>query len=271
MLSYFFYLIFLSQNAHAQTPVSSVPSPGLYSGFLQVTQGTRRVPFQMMLTYSEDEVGAEVEEILIAKRSMRASFVLDQEAGPYNFSSVSYFIEDGRMDLIYTRSSDGLASPSRFRLAGSMKNGVFSGRVLTAGQGDIGSFSLSRSGGADVPLLVTPKYSGLFRGTLKMNGSTVIDNVRVLLSPGVGTDPNPSSYDFEFSPRKSGSIDFEGSLSLAFTRVNIDYLKGTIEMNVVGNNGEFSLRGNLSDTVIRGAVSSSRDTGTFEVRRSAQP
>ncbi|MBX9767349.1 MAG: hypothetical protein K2X47_08775, partial [Bdellovibrionales bacterium] len=229
--------------------------------------GGRTIPLQMSLAFTEDEAGAEVEEILFTKRQMRASFVLDSEAGPYNFASVTYFIEDGRMDMIYLRAIDGSSAIPRFRLTGTMKNGTFQGRALTASQGDIGTFSMARVGGSDMSLSVVPKYGGVFRGTMKMSGTNIEDNITVLLSPGGGVDTNPTSYDFDFSPRKTGSIDVSGSVSLAFTRVNIDYIRGTLEMTSVGGSGELTLRGNLSNTIIKGSAASSRASGTFEVRK----
>jgi hypothetical protein len=269
MLSVFFFLLMFSNESHSQ---SSVPRPGLYSGNLHLSQSGRKIPFQMSLNFSEDEAPAEAEEILIAKRGLRASFVLDSEAGPYNFSNVSYFIEDGRMDMIYLRSLDGPSSTPRFRLIGNMKGGVFHGRVQTASQGDIGSVTLSLAGGPGTSLTVSPKYGGLYRGTMKIEGDPTTDKIHVLLSPGIGSDQNPPSYDFDFSPRKSGSFQIlDGATNLAFTRVNVDYLRGTIEMVHVGGNGELSLRGNLSETVIKGAMASSRRSGTFEVRKDQSP
>lgn len=264
MLSLFFFLLVSIHESHSQ---SAVPRPGLYSGNLKLNQGGRLIPLQLQLGMSEDETTAELEEILFTKRQFTASFVLDSEAGPYNFASVSYFVEDGRMDMIYLRSLDGNSALPRFRLTGTMKNGIFQGRALTASQGSIGTFSLSRVGGPEMSLSVVPKYGGVYQGSMKIAGAQIDDSITVLLSPGGGVDTNPSSYDFEFSPRKTGSINVSGSVSLALTRVSIDYIRGTLEMTSVGGSGELTLRGNLSNSVIKGSAASSRASGTFEVRK----
>jgi hypothetical protein len=263
MLSLFLLLLMTANQSHSQ---SAVPSAGLYTGNLQLNQGGRKIPFQLALSFSEDEIPAEAEEILLAKRALRASLVLDTEAGPYNFSKVSYFIEDGRMDLQYFRSTDDPNGTPRFRMTGKMNNHVFQGRVLTAGLGEIGTFSVARSASSG-NLSVGTKYMGNYRGVIK--ASTGNFNINVRLSAGVGTDPTPASYDFDFGPRKAGALEIENLTSspIVLTRVNIDYLKGTIEMAVVGGSGELTLRGTLSENVIRGKAFSPTLSGDFELRR----
>lgn len=211
---------------------------GTYEGTMALWEPARTVPLKMTLSMVESPDPVNGQMLVIV-----GAFTIDDEGGPYNFSKVTFDINDGSLDMRYTRPNHErvLNTPVHLRFIGRLddSNGTtVSGRVLSGFQGPIGEFSV-RHVGAQTTLSSVSKYEGVWAG--RANFSTGSGRCRITLAPSISQVSNPEHLELDFTNSKIGSFNYEG-VEFPFTRVFIDYLRGTVIMVSGGNSpGEGSL------------------------------
>jgi len=248
---------------------------GLYQGTINLlpTAGQpkgRIVPITVSLKQSQIDVApSNSSSLFLSEKKMGGSFVLDGEAGPYEFASTEYDPESGKLILQYARTgpSGTLSStPSLIFECLRLKDGSCSGNLTSGINGLIGTFTIQQTTTAATNLSVTPKYVGSWKGTITFTDSALakiqlVDSEIAKtvefdfgLGAGTGTIPNTDNFEIASSPLKIASAYMNGKPLYAFffNAVYMDYLKGESVLTFTnnspgGNNASFSMTVDFED------------------------
>jgi hypothetical protein len=179
-------------------------------------------------------------------RLIDATCLIDGDGGPYTFSRTRFFPESTTMVLEYDRSAstnpgssaDETRSGSSFVIECKLRDGDFAlvGRALTGTSGEIGTVVLERKEGSPIQLPDRRGYVGKWKGQ-----AVVADGAKVPLSitleNGAAATSNPASYEFDFTPGKICTVDWNGT-QIVVDRVTIDYLNKRVECLALGPTGQ---------------------------------
>lgn len=216
-------LIFAASGAHAS---QANKFEGIYKGSMQVLGETQPIPlaFSLVLTGEYIQI-PKGQGVFDEQQVIDASFLIDDEAGPFAFWKTSYNLDKNQIDLRYNRPSGftTVETPSSFRLIGQLDaSGAISGRVVSGPGGPIGTFKVTRS--TDAMLEAKAKYVGTWYG----DAITVPEGERIpyelTVENSYMAQPNPPDMEFDYTVGRLGHYSWRGNKA-SVTKIIIDYLR----------------------------------------------
>lgn len=211
----------------AEPAVAEESFEGVYEGTLHLQRPVARdVPIAFSLTMTGEVVvlpGGTRQNVI------DSSFLVDEEGGVFPFSEVAYDYNEGHLNLVYARPGfgEGTTSPA-FQLDGRFESEErISGRVLSGLRGNLGEFVVEKSKARY--LKRRSKYRGYWAGSARTVPDGEIVQVAIELTDSRLAQINPASYEFDYTPGKTGFYSWNGTKS-AITQASIDYLTGHLSL-----------------------------------------
>jgi hypothetical protein len=259
-------------SASAAQPETGQIPLGFWTGSITLTSG-EKIPLAISIQLTSKEVEAGSDELFSFKKEMICSFTIDREGGPYRFGAANFSIDDGRLRLVYERSTSGGTRPSLTFDGMYNINRKVMGDLISSTRGKLGTFDIAPSARPNQPLTAETTSVGIWHGTWSFRNSGDSLPFTITLEEGLMPTSNPDTFDLAFTPARIGSFTI-GTLTLPLSSVNIDYLSGTImaayKDDATGSN--FSLKGHFKGNEIVGTGSSSflGSVGNFKASRQIQ-
>jgi hypothetical protein len=216
-------LLVCSTSASARIVVDQLR--GQYQGKITMWEDNYEVPISLVLNLVAEN-DPNTEELV----SIVGSFTIDGEGGPFTFSKISLDINNGELDMRYTRPNRAriLNMPVHFRMIGKLVPNTspleIEGEVISGFQGPIGTFKLARTGD-ELSLTSVPKYHGNWRGGANFRSGYSDFSIRIA-STGMQT-LNPEHMEFDYTAGKMGSV-FVRDIGIPILTVYVDYLRGRL-------------------------------------------
>jgi hypothetical protein len=213
----------------------ALPLSGVYVG--DVITASRRIPIALQLFYGTRQViSQDPGDLVTHKQETSVSFVLHDEAGPYNCSDFDFNVEMDSIRIIYSRNNRVAASSSDWDLymdlvwTGDQMRGSLHSRSI----GYVGEMALLTV--TDTCLKVKPTIVGLWTGESSLADGTAL-KVALSLEAGQRTVENPVNYDLSFTPSKVGSLSING-WAFPLPSTTFDYFSGKLHcVHKVAENG----------------------------------
>lgn len=210
---------------------------GLYVGEMQLFQNSKIIPLSLTIYDAgedREQPNGDIYPVL------SGSFQIDEAGANYSFSSIEFDVDNAKIELQHRRISTTSSAP-HFRLSGYLNaQGGFSGTVLSATRGIIGSFAIERLPLAELPAKVL-KYNGHYRGFAKQAETGEDIPMSIEIVEGSTNTQNPENYEFEYTPAKLASVTWN-EIRLSAAAVYIDYLTRKVTMTINGSNGTPALQ-----------------------------
>ncbi len=230
-------LLLLAMSVDAGTSFAQMDPEGIYSGSMTITDGPiREVPLQLSISFSgEMEIVDGVERQVID-----SSFLVDDEGGPFGFSTVRLNLEANVLELTYLRPQvSNIANTPSFQLKGrfndknELEGDVFSGRF-----GLVGKFKLAKN--AKKMMTLDRKYQGRWVGKMTYLPEDKQEDFEISMAESYVPMTNPSEYEFEYTRGKASGFTINGFAD-SFTHTFIDYLHRKFYMTLISADGDTNL------------------------------
>ncbi len=169
-------------------------------------------------------------------KMLDAACLVDDDGGPFTFRRVTYQLDKDRLILEYDRNAS--SSPDRsmddFRVGSSFsiecirdQDSNLTGKAFSGAKGLIGKVWLSKKKEAESQLPVRQGYVGKWKGEAKLVDGKKSQLV-ISLQNGSVTNSNPSNYEFDFTPGKICTVNWNDT-PIIVDYVFINYLDRRVE------------------------------------------
>ena len=209
---------------------------GIYTGTMNLTdERVRSVPLDLSITMNNQWAVNPESHIFDKQRLLTSQFIVDGEGGKFNFKSVQYNIETGRIDFLYYKKSSD--TPDLW-LEGTLRKDLSIDGIVHSGLrgGPIGNFLIKKDE-REIVLNRHLKYSNtVWKGTL----TWILENnektpMEIKLDHNANIIYPNENYEIENTLDISGSVrlNSDGTTSYGISRIEIDYLRHVIKLTII--------------------------------------